>query len=542
MKIGVFAGKNRYVPLIREVLDLLAQLFAFKPCSIDSETSSGEFHGIVYVRGDTRSAPSVCNSSCPSSIALMPVGTESFEGAIRFTKSSLVPAVYRGREVCGMRVPLGTVPGQGEILAETAQGPLWTCELRNGVRHDTWAVLDDWFKSGDCLFQHLRGPRLLDLLPLIHWLKSLPGQVGYEQGPLRACLMFDDPNLHSPTYGFISFSDLADHARANGYHAAMATVPLDGYWFNERAAAVFRENPRCISILIHGNNHTKRELGQPYSATQRMRLVQESLARIERLENRAGVNICRVMAAPHGRCSEAMLAALAENGYESAAISSGSLKAHNGEKCWTRTLGLAPVEMIAGLPVMNRQPLRRGCESYLLLAAYLGQPIISVGHHWDLVEGLGLLGEIADFINSLGTVSWMSMQALSRSNYRLRLNSGHLEVELLSRFAEIAIPPSSELLTIHTPWLDPEKDQVIVDAPGNPLGSPVNNRSFPVAITVANTRNVRIRVRPLAPPAKINHFHSLPLLAFGRRIMTEVRDRSMVFIPAPLVKRVSKRR
>ena len=52
-----------------------------------------------------------------------------------------------------------------------------------------------------------------------------------------------------------------------------------------------------------------------------------------------------------------MLAALAENGYESAAISSGSLKAHNGEKCWTRTLGLAPVEMIAGLPVMNRQPL-----------------------------------------------------------------------------------------------------------------------------------------------------------------------------------------
>ena len=70
--------------------------------------------------------------------------------------------------------------------------------------------------------------------------------------------MFDDPNLHSPTYGFISFSDLADHARANRYHAAMATVPLDGYWFNERAAAVFRENPRYISILIHGNNHTEK--------------------------------------------------------------------------------------------------------------------------------------------------------------------------------------------------------------------------------------------------------------------------------------------
>ena len=52
--------------------------------------------------------------------------------------------------------------------------------------------------------------------------------------------------------------------------------------------------------MIHGNDHTKRELGQPYSDTQRMSLVQESLARIERLEKRSGVNISRVMAAPHG--------------------------------------------------------------------------------------------------------------------------------------------------------------------------------------------------------------------------------------------------
>ena len=155
-----------------------------------------------------------------------------------------MPGVYRGREVFGMRVPLCAIPRQGEILAESETGPLWTCELRNGVRHDTWATLDDWFESGKCPFQHLRGPRLLDLLPLIHWLKSLPGQEGYEQGPLRACLIFDDPNLHRPTYGFISFRDLADHARANGYHAAMATVPLDAYLLNERAAAVFRENPR----------------------------------------------------------------------------------------------------------------------------------------------------------------------------------------------------------------------------------------------------------------------------------------------------------
>ena len=197
--------------------------------------------------------------------------------------------------------------------------------------------------------------------------------------------------------------------------------------------------------------------------------------------------------------------------------------------------------MIAGLPVMNRQPLGRECESYLLLAAYLGQPLVSVGHHWDLVDGLGLLGEIASFINSLGTVSWMSMQALSRSNYRSRFNSGHLEVDLLTRFAEIAIPPGSKTLLITSPWLDPEKDEIIVDPPGSPHGISVKNRGFPIAIDVTNVATVRIRVRPLAPPRNANHLRSVPWLALGRRLTTELRDRTMVFMPASLVTRVVKR-
>ena len=49
------------------------------------------------------------------------------------------------------------------------------------------------------------------------------------------------------------------------------------------------------------------------------------------------------------------------------------------------------------------------------------------------------------------------MQALSRSNYRSRLKSGHLEMEPFISLREIAIPPSSEILTIHALGLTRKK-------------------------------------------------------------------------------------
>ena len=45
--------------------------------------------------------------------------------------------------------------------------------------------------------------------------------------PLRASFVFDDPNLRRASYGFVRYAELARHADRYGYHAAMATIPLD---------------------------------------------------------------------------------------------------------------------------------------------------------------------------------------------------------------------------------------------------------------------------------------------------------------------------
>ena len=48
-------------------------------------------------------------------------------------------------------------------------------------------------------------------------------------------------------------------------------------------------------------------------------------------------------------------------------------------------------EMVAGLPVISRFRISRECQNAILLAAYLDQPIIPVGHHQDVAGGLDLL-------------------------------------------------------------------------------------------------------------------------------------------------------
>ena len=54
-------------------------------------------------------------------------------------------------------------------------------------------------------FQHLTETRFLNVVPLIEWLRALSDLRQWKFPPLRACFMFDDPNLHSERYGFICF-------------------------------------------------------------------------------------------------------------------------------------------------------------------------------------------------------------------------------------------------------------------------------------------------------------------------------------------------
>jgi hypothetical protein len=158
------------------------------------------------------------------------------------------------------------------------------------------------------------------------------------------------------------------------------------------------------------------------------------------------------MAAPHGACSEAMMGDMASLGFEGACISYGSLKAHNPDSDWTRRIGVAIAENINRLTVIPRWNLRKTTRTGILLAAFLHQPIILVGHHDDLSGGLACLEQAAGWINALPGVQWLDLKAIARSNYYSRREEETIHLALYSGRAHITIPPEVTALRVTCRW------------------------------------------------------------------------------------------
>ena len=68
------------------------------------------------------------------------------------------------------------------------------------------------------------------------------GAEGWTLPPPRASFVIDDPNLHWPSYGYLDYRELVAHAPQHGYHVGLATVPLDGWLIDRRAAALVARN------------------------------------------------------------------------------------------------------------------------------------------------------------------------------------------------------------------------------------------------------------------------------------------------------------
>lgn len=341
----------------------------------------------------------------------------------------------------GTRVsPLQLNPGC-EVMARAKSGPVWVRE-REGEFIIDWVSLPVAFKQaqpGKQVLEIVDGATFPLLLPWMQFLREVTGADRWRSS-LKACFMFDDPNLHGSSYGYIRFAQVAAWAREHRYHVAFATVPRDAWFTSSRAAGIFRENAEFLSLLIHGNDHVWQELNQDHDDEARMAMLAQALRRIRRLEASTGLEVCRVMAPPHGLCRDRVMRGMARFGFEAASISNGSIRVGSLDVGGPKIVGSRPAEIIEGLPIIPRFQFAADSYQKILLAAYLGQPIIPTGHHQDVADGLGILQDLADQINGLGSVGWMRMSEIARSHYQWRQVGDTMVVRPYSRLLKILIP------------------------------------------------------------------------------------------------------
>jgi hypothetical protein len=411
-----------------------------------------------------------------------------------------------------------------QVLASCGGSPAW---VRQGPVEEVAGAPDE-LAPGESLRSRVRAGRFLEVLAMVHFLRQLAGPQPWDQPPLRACLVFDDPNLRSRVYGHIHSEELAAHARRHGYHAAVASIPLDYRFIDTRAAALFRENPEQLSLAIHGNNHERMELLRTGDYDAARSLGAQALRRAARIESRFGLRVSRVMCAPHEVCSDMMMGAMFRLGFEALTIE--PLLSYPPENSWGAGLDGFECARIGGggLPVIPRYPLSAELDD-LTLRAFLNLPLVVYGHHADVEDGLDAILPVVERINGLGPVSWLSLSEIARSNHIAWRNGSELRVRVHSLIAEVPVPDGVERLLVELPHLSSvPAEELELRFEGRPVpiemgGDRSAHAVLPLA-SGAGTARIEVasahaeRYDDVAPPAR----RIWPVL---RRATTEARDR-----------------
>jgi hypothetical protein len=431
------------------------------------------------------------------------------------------------------QIPLGGLTDVAELTAVQGDSTLashdslklWVRRSNGNAELHTVATELPSLPSDRLLWEFLRPEGWLAPLPLLHFVRRITAGIDWSPAPQHACFMFDDPNLHSIKYGYLDYARLADHARGYNYHAAIATIPLDAWYAGRKAVDVFRRHGKYLSLLMHGNDHVKNELGCDSNESDVLRMLAQALRRVTQFERRTRLRVERVMAPPHGGCSDSVLAQAARLSIEAVCTSAEPLASAQKRISLPLAFGLLPAWFGPGcFPVIRRWDMVYGLIP-LRLAAFFGQPIVAYGHHQDCAEGFGALAQIATALNSWGKTIWTSLETTLSGNCRIMRDNELMHVQVWSRNVTVPVPERVSHVIVHatvggapdqgTIWVASSDGQAQECTPGVPF-------------RVAGPGGLRLRINSgdLIDPATVGR-PGYRLWPAVRRALSMGRDRLM---------------
>ena len=447
----------------------------------------------------------------------------SQQSPIRFTSSTSVHRVFRNKNLADSSlVNFSRVSESSECLAQVDNQPVWTLE-RTGSQLRYHVGIDlPLFTPGDFFHGHFRASRWFAMVPLLHFLRHLLDPDGWKLPEPRATFIIDDPNLHRRRYGYIDFERLAKHAAIHNYHATVATVPLDAWYFDRQVAALFRAHKQHISLMMHGVNHTANELARAYTEEDALELLATGLRRMAAFESRSGVAVARIMAAPHGAFADSIADPMLSLGYEAACVSIGSLVRWNSGKHWPVDLGLPVGQALGsrGFPVFHRTGI---AETDVRLSAFLGHPIIIATHHQDCISNFARFETLANMVNEITTVQWMTIEDISRTNYISGVENGVLCIRPYTRRLTVPLPQDAVALQLQS---SPFCREITIDLRSHSSNATAATESHG-AFQYNISNNVIQIFFPSRDPVDYKQVGPmrLGLWPVARRLVAEVRDR-----------------
>ncbi len=411
--------------------------------------------------------------------------------------------------------------GRAAVLASCRERPTW---IRTGG-HRIALLAPAELGADEALRERLREGRSAALLPLVHFLRELTAAIAWQPPPPRASFLFDDPNLHWPSYGFVKLAELGRHAGEHGYHASLATVPLDGWFGHPAAVGALRESPGALSLVVHGNDHYGGELGRVRTEAEALALAAQARRRVETLARRTGVAVEPVMVPPHEECSQPVPGSLRRCGFEAITMTRPFPWLAPPPRSWlarpegsSPLVGWHPVDVAGGLPVLLRHPFVGRSLAELALRAFLDQPLILYGHQADLRAGLEVLAASVADVNRIAPSRWCSLSEIVASSYECRRDGAELAVRPLAGRVRVEIPDGVERLRVELgEALGLPAAQLLVDG-----GTAVP--AEPLSVSAGSAVTLELRGGDEVDIASVPAPRRRPL-ALPRRVLSEGRDR-----------------
>jgi hypothetical protein len=511
--------------------ELLRRLFSMLSSQLEvsfEPHTPGDYEGLqglIALSGAAGAARegSLHNVSCYEVMFSQPSPVAA-QSAITFSSSATVHRAFRGKTLADSSlINFSRVPDSFESLAKVGEQAVWAIEQQGDHDHHYVGVDIPVITEKDFFHNHFRERCWFALVPLLHFLRRLVGPDGWPTPEPRASFIIDDPNLHHRSYGYIDFEKLANHAATHNYHATIATVPLDAWYFDRKVVDLFQTQTNYISLMMHGVNHVADELARSYDQQDALSLLATGLRRIADLESRSGVVVARLMAAPHGAFAEFMADLMVRLGYEGACVSVGSLLRWNLEKLWPADLGFSMAQPLGslGFPVFHRIGLS---ETDARLNAFLGHPVIVTLHHQDCISNFARLESMANTVNSIDTIRWTSIEEISKTNFvskmqnktlRIRPYSRHFAVPLSADITEVEVCPSPYCGGFTVDLHNHRRDGTETVVDNVPARHKISNNALEIFFPSSNS----VDYRQVAS-------RSAGLWPVVRRILTEARDRT----------------
>ncbi|HEY4270916.1 MAG TPA: hypothetical protein VGM65_02850 [Candidatus Udaeobacter sp.] len=372
-------------------------------------------------------------------------------------------------------------------------------------------------------------------VPVVSYIKWAFPCSSWHAPEASASLIIDDPLL-KPTHGFVDFQELLSLMKRHNFSTNIAFIPWNWRRSAPEVVRLFKENPECYSLSVHGCDHTRAEFG----SSSHQRLYWKSLQALERMNRHksiTGISHDRVMVFPQGIFSEAAMSALKRTDLI-ASVNNDIISADPHP----RTIKISDVWNIAVMcypfPLFTRRYPWEGIENFAF-DALLGKPAITVIHHDYCSDHCVRLVNFIDQLNSLPCApTWRNLGEVVRRSYGQReVSPGTMEVEMYGTELRIKNRSGqSKRFLIRRRECEPSAIQRICTDAQEITWRRSNGRiDFEIELNPGENQVIKIKFHDLAGKERKGDNLPYRLKTMLRRYLCEMRDNYLATAKARMV-------